>query len=309
MRNFDVALALAAAALLLHPGVGRGEGEEEPVRCVTGSPLPMEQWHDAVDVPAGALKYATWGDLRIEVTVKQGAPVRLHAFTVSKTGKLPERDKDPKAPTWVQDKRAVDEVKTWFSLSDPDCRSVELGQGEIATQRILVIGVDANPSKKGAAVLWWRYSLPPKEKTEVFATWGVGDAKIIMEDQWKAPDLKPRVVPCVSEKKEDMLLVLKKGKRIVAVLRYSAPVPGGDPYERSKISVDAEAQRAPGAADLVPEPSSKALEKFMADHKPKEMDPRTATFLLTLDVKVWFVISGKTIDGARTWEIYEKPGG
>jgi hypothetical protein len=302
-----IGLGAAAAAFFVGSSNSRCEDEQPPIRCVTGESLPIEQWHDVLEFSAGAVKYAAWGDLRFEVTTKIGATYVLHAFALSATSKLPERDKDPKAPVWLPDKRALDEKKDWVSLSDPTCPAVQLAQGEIATQQVVVIGVSGNQDKKGSALLWWRFGLPPKEKTPVYETWGVGDAKIIMEDRWHAPDLKPRVVPCVSEKKEDTFLVLHKGKRVVAVLRLKPAVPGGDPYERALISVDADAQRAVGTVNLAAEASTKVLVKFMTDHAAKEFDPRTATFLLSLDGKTFFVIFGKSSDAARTFEIYDKP--
>ena len=300
--RWSAAVVLAAAVTLF------ADEEYFPITSVVAEPLRMEHWHDVLEVPAGTVKYASWGDLRMEIEHRPEV-VTMQVFVVSEEAKLPQRGAEPKKPVLVPDRRALDERKDWRPVSVAMCRTINLAQGKSAvTQQVLVVGVDASPDKKGGAVLYWRFGLPPRQKHPIFEPWAPADVPVIIEDRWHAKDLKPRVIPCMSAKKEETVLVLRKGKRIAAIVRYQPAVAGGDPWARFYIAVDAEAEHVVGDVALTEERSTKATLEFKKDHGEKEYDPKNTALELTLDGHVFMVTFETDPKAGAAYAVYEKPG-
>jgi len=299
--------AFAAVALLFGGSPEISAAADGGVEVVTWDALPAEQRGGAIDVPAGTLKHASWGDLRMEIKHPAGLEVaHLEVFLVGDHPTLPQEGKEPKAPAVMDDKKALQEKKEWRSISGPDCPATLLSQGtNPAAQAVVVVGVELRADKKGGIVLYWRFGMPPKTSHALYEQWAVEDSARIVK-RWGA-DLKPRVVPFLTAKKEETAIVVRKGKRVVVVVRFQPAVQGGDPYPRLYISVDPEAERADGPVELAEEKTSKTLLKFAADHATKSWDRKSTSFLVTVDVRSFLVRMADDPAAGLVYEVFTKP--
>jgi hypothetical protein len=285
-------------------------GAEGGIEVITSDVLPPEQRHGVLDVSSGAVKYAAWGCLRMEIKrvhdVEKGDAVTIVVFALGERPELPQQGKDPKCPVLMPEKTALDERKNWRQLSLDNCHAVYLGQDTGPTTRlVVVVGVAFQPDKRGGIDLFWRYGAPPKESFPLYEVWSCREALTIVAG-WGA-GLKPRVIPFLSSKKEETALVLRKGKRTVAVVRFQPAVQGGNPYPRIIISSDVDAQHADGAVVLAEERTSKTLIKFAADHPSKDWDRATVSFLVTVSGRSFFVLMRDDAALGLVYDVYEKP--
>lgn len=304
--RFDRMRGLASAALVVAAAaLASFADDDRDIHSIAADPVPAEQRHGSLAIPSGVVKYAAWYDLRVEITHDRD-PARLEVFAVGDDPVLPPQTKDDKGPVWLTDKRAAEERKSWRQVSGPNCLAMSLFKGaDVPGRPLVMLGVEASADKKGGVALYWRHGPAPKAAFPLYEPCSLRDAAIIVR-QW-GKDLKPRVIAFLAARKEETALVLRKGKRIVAVVRYQPAVPGGDPFARLVIAVDVDAKQVEGTVEFVEEKSTKALLKFAADHETKSWEPSNTGLVVSLDGRQFLVRMQDEPGAGTTYQVYEKP--
>ena len=109
--------------------------------------------------------------------------------------------------------------------------------------------------------------------------------------------------------KDAAVLVLCRGARPVAVVRFKPSVPGGDPYDRLLVHVDAKAaETATGLVAFEPEEKpSRPLTKFLSAHESKSWDPKIVTLILSLDGRRFIVRMAEDPALGTVYHVVAKP--